>query len=457
MKMFSRFALTLTLTPACRQAWLTLALTLTLPTLLLSQAWIVQQTATLPEPVTNNAVVEGFANGTPYIYSFGGIDSTLDHSGIHLRSFRCNALTGQCDTISDLPDTLGKVASSASRIGNIIYIIGGYHVFADGSELSSAKVHRYDVNANSYLSDGAPLPRAIDDQTQVVWRDSLIFVITGWSNFNNVNDVQIYNPALDSWSTGTPVPPGVRYRSFGSSGYIIGDTIYYYGGAASLQNFPIQSFLRKGVIDPSDPTQINWSDFQPDPSIVGYRMACTNVFNDIHWIGGSETTYNFDGIAYNGSGGVEPANRVLYINAGVLGQWEIDSSNTLPMDLRGVASINDTLKFLAGGMESGQTVSDKVLMLQWDVNKISVEEHGLMETMHLFPNPANDYFTVDLPKDHRDGTELKIRNNSGKPIYTVANYQDGQKLNCEHLPVGIYYLEVRSESYRAHQKLVISR
>jgi len=30
----------------------------------------------LPEPVSNNAQCEGFVNGVPYLYSFGGIDIT---------------------------------------------------------------------------------------------------------------------------------------------------------------------------------------------------------------------------------------------------------------------------------------------------------------------------------------------------------------------------------------------
>jgi len=49
---------------------------------------------------------------------------------------------------------MGKIAASASRIGNIIYIIGGYHVFANNTEESSDRVHRYDIANNTYLTDG---------------------------------------------------------------------------------------------------------------------------------------------------------------------------------------------------------------------------------------------------------------------------------------------------------------
>ena len=157
----------------------------------------ISEVSTMPEAVSNNAVVEGWANDTGYVYSFGGIDSTKLWSGIHLRSFRYNTVTDFWDAIPSLPDTLGKIATGASLVDSIIYIIGGYHVYANSNELSSDKVHRFDPRTNNYLSDGADIPVAIDDHVQAVWNDSLIYVITGWSNTGNVPFVQIYDPAND--------------------------------------------------------------------------------------------------------------------------------------------------------------------------------------------------------------------------------------------------------------------
>ena len=119
-------------------------------------------------------------------------------------------------------------------------------------------------------------------------------------------NVQIYDPATNSWTVGTPTPDNHEYKSFGASGAIVGNTIYYFGGAAIGNKFPIQNQLRKGVINPNEPTDITWSISIPDPKMVGYRMAATTVGNQVHWIGGSGVTYNYNGIAYNGSGGVPP-------------------------------------------------------------------------------------------------------------------------------------------------------
>jgi len=158
----------------------------------------VEEVGTLPEAVANNAVCEGFIGDKAYLFSFGGIDTSKQHGGIHLKSFRYNIETGESIQLADLPDDMGKIAAGASRIGNIIYIAGGYHVFPNGSEVSSDKMHRYDIANNVFLSDGAPIPIPIDDQVQAVWRDSLIFIATGWSNSGNVPNVQIYNPTEDS-------------------------------------------------------------------------------------------------------------------------------------------------------------------------------------------------------------------------------------------------------------------
>ncbi len=325
-----------------------------------AQQWRVIERAPMPEPVTNNAVVEGFIGDTAFVYSFGGLDSTKTYSGIHLRSWRYNTVADRWELLPPLPDEHGKIAAAASRIGDVIYIIGGYHVFANGSERSSNKVHRFDIQANQFLADGAPIPVAIDDHAQAVWRDSLIYVVTGWSNTANVPNVQIYNPAEDRWMEGTPVPTGSAFESFGTSGVILGDTIFYYGGASFGPQFPVQNTLRKGVIDPDNPTMVQWSVVSPEPTVPGYRTGAIVVRNQPFWLGGSAVTYNYDGVAYDGGAGVEPAEQGLRYDAAT-GLVSVESVPGLPMDIRGVASVRENLHFIVGGMESGQRVSRKTL------------------------------------------------------------------------------------------------
>lgn len=327
-----------------------------------AKKWHLIPLKNLPEPITNSAVVEGFAKGKAYVFCFGGLDSTKLYSGIHRRSYRLDISDNTWQRIADLPDSLGKIASAASRVKDKIYIIGGYYVFKDHSEKSSNKVHRYNIVKNRFLEDGASIPVPIDDHVQGVWRDSLIYIITGWSNKANVPSVQIYNPSNDSWMEGTPVPNNNKYKSFGASGTIIGDTIYYMGGASMGKNYPIQNILRIGMINTNDPTQIDWSYQALDSTKGGYRMAATKINSLPHWLGGSRVTYNYNAIAYNGSGGVKPSERYLFLEDNHIYS---DILENISMDFRGLGEINDSTKIIIGGIKANQRVSNKVYKIEW--------------------------------------------------------------------------------------------
>lgn len=324
--------------------------------------WKISTVKNLPIKTTNQAVSEGSINNKTYLFSFGGLDSTKLFSGIHQRSFRFDIENELWTEIQPLPDSLGKIANAASRVNDTIYIIGGYHVFANGSEKSSNKVHRFDIKNNVFFKDGAPIPIPIDDHVQVIWKNKLIYIITGWSDKKNVANVQIYNPQKNSWSEGTHVPNNHIYKSFGASGTIIGDTIYYFGGAAMGKNFPIQNYMRKGVINPNNPTKIKWSHQVIDSLTTGYRMAATKFNNTPYWFGGSSNTYNYNGIAYDKSGGVNPNQRILSINNK---KFNILFNKNISMDLRGIADINDSIKYIIGGIEKNQNVSNKVYKIEW--------------------------------------------------------------------------------------------
>jgi len=394
---------------------------------------------TLPEPVANNAVCEGFVNDTNYLYSFGGIDETKIYSGIHSRCFRYNIETGIAERIADLPDDRAKIASWASRIGDIIYIAGGYYVSSNGSEESSKKMHRYDIVNNEFLEDGADIPRAIDDQVQVVWRDSLIYLVTGWSNNGNVTNVQIYNPSEDSWVTGTALPNSNDYRSFGASGSIVGDTIYYFGGAGSIGGFNVQNDIRKGVINSSNPTEIEWSLIETQETKVGYRMASTSRANKIYWIGGSEVTYNFNGIAYNGSGGVPLSNRILELDADSL-QWNEYSFEEVPMDLRGHADVSENEKYLAGGMRFDQEVTDKIYRITFTNDISATKDNFFQKQIKVFPNPFQENILIE----HIGGedTSVNIYTAEGKCVYSKLLVNQKSEIELNFLNSGLYILSI---------------
>ncbi len=325
--------------------------------------WQWTELSSMPFQTANNALCEAIVNGNEYVYSFGGIDTTKSYAGIHQRSFKYDVANDNWTEINSLPDTSGKIASGASFVKGRIYIFGGYHVLASQNEVSSNKVHVYNPSTDLFEQDGATIPIPIDDHVQCVYKDSLVFIVTGWSNTGNVPNVQIYDPSFDTWQAGTSTGGNAFYTSFGSSGHIIGDTLYYYGGAGG-GSFLAKKFMRKGYINPADPTDITWSLMPDAPGLASYRSACSGTENSVFWIGGSSVSYNFDGIAYNGSGGVAPSARVLTYN-----NLANDFADDFPqpygvMDLRGVAKLSNNRWIIAGGMDSNQVVMNRTFLLE---------------------------------------------------------------------------------------------
>ncbi|MBK9759139.1 MAG: T9SS type A sorting domain-containing protein [Flavobacteriales bacterium] len=250
--------------------------------------------------------------------------------------------------------------------------------------------------------------------------------------------MQIYDPALDQWSAGTPLPNNNQYKAFGASGAIIGDTIYYFGGASTGSNFPAQDKLRIGVIDPLVPTTITWL-----PAITAglgprYRSGCAVVDGAPTWIGGSAVSYNYNAVAYNGSGLVQPATMIQQWNGSAM----MSAGNTVPqvMDLRGVGEIGGNNFVIAGGIGAGQAVLDSAwLLVAGDVGIDEMEA----DVLRAWPNPTSDRCLVIIPEGSSD-MGYTFRDALGRSVHTGTRAGTCLMIDlCTYAP-GIYLLELGS-------------
>ena len=403
--------------------------------------WTWTPIAAMPMPTSNHAFCSAEVNGAWFAYAFGGITTGLTNDNIHRNAFRYDVTNNAWTALPDVPDTLGKIASAASVVGDTAYVIGGYHVL-DGSpfEISSNKVHRLDLTTDTWLPDGAPLPVPIDDQVQAVWRDSLIYVVTGWSNTTNVPNVQVFDPAHNTWSAATPVPNNNSFKAFGACGMIIGDTIWYHGGARIGGNFPAVPDTRRGVIDPQNPLQIAWTSTWAEPTLPLYRGGAFVWNGQPHFVGGSSVSYNFDAVAYNGSGIVEPLARIINYDP-LSFQWtEANDQPVSVMDLRGIGTLDNGRYILAGGIGEQQTVLDNAWLLNY--SPVGIDERDGFQLVG-FPNPASDRFTVLLPEAFQQGN-FEVFNILGSKVQSQT-YQGVQLvLETRLLPVGFYLLKLSS-------------
>lgn len=402
----------------------------------------------MPEPVSNNAVVAARENGKSYIYSFCGMDQSKQGSGIHLKSWRYDVDSDNWMRLPDVPDPQGgKIAAAASFVNGLIYVTGGYHVATDGTETNSCKVHVFDPATNQWLLDATQIPVPVADHVQVVWRDSLIFVIGGWSGETNGSRVQVFDPKRNTWQAGTEVPNTGEFGVSGASGVVIGDTMYYAGGGGSGIDFSATSFFRIGVIDPEDPAQIRWSGFETDAA-RGYRMGAAVSNGQAVWMGGSLETYR-----YRGSEDVVPSGLLTVYDPSLNNFFQSTGNIPKVMDLRGIGQINENEVIIAGGMMEGQAVTDKVWLVQLDPQASAGTIEQGYDELSLFPNPAGEFVTVQLTGFF----EVELYDEKGK----LMLYQDGYetlKIPLGGLTDGIYWVNINaSDGIREVEKIVVQR
>ena len=169
-------------------------------------------------------------------------------------------------------------------------------------------------------------------------------------------------------------------------------------------------------------------------------MAAVTIEDKGIWLGGSDVTYNYNGIAYNGSGGVPPLDRITVFESPSGNIFQTFGDMPAVMDLRGVAQINDNEVIIAGGMESGQQVSNKVWRIQLD-NLTGIEDRVNEEIpLKAYPNPAVDEITIETGGSF----ELKLYQANGSlVIYKKA--ENHLSIPTSNLASGHYWLEIISD------------
>ena len=409
--------------------------------------WKLEQIGTLPEPISNSAIALGYLHDTANLFVFGAIDSTLSQEGIHRRSYRFNLISKKSEALPELPDSTGKLGMAATAIGDTIYIVGGYHVLPDHSEITSNKVHRYRISENTFLPDGTQLPTGTDDHVQALHSNGTIAAVTGWNNFGNLRKAQFYSPNENTWTEGKQSPNTYPYKAFGAQGVFIGDTLLYFGGATSASGFAILNYLRKVHVDFSDLNNIEWSNQQLPTEQAAYRMAASSLYGNAVWVGGSKKTYNYDGLAYDGTGPVEAVEGVYVWNP-ASDALIFHSVPGLPMDLRNVGKMNDSTLVIAGGILPNHEVSNKVYTLTWKINSLAQPEVSHPQTV-LFPNPAKDRLQVVAPSTIQT---LEFRAPSGKSAIQVPIYNG--TVNTSILTPG-NYLVFDSKTKNFIQRVVV--
>jgi hypothetical protein len=304
-------------------------------------------------------------------------------------------------------------------------------------------MHVFNPFIDTFEVDGANLPISTDYHVQSVWRDSLIYVIGGWSDTSTTTAVQIYNPYFNSWEMGTSLPDDVFFKSFGSSGVILGDTIFYFGGTFDGLENGVSSGLRKGVINPENPTEITWEFVGSYSNSTTNKAVCAGHGDKMFVFGGSEYQFNYKGEVEETA--VQPFVSQRILNFSVIsGVFTLSESVDFPVGRkgsRGLAKLGGGNWITCGGIDSLQEASRSVYLLTnfsfSDIDKalqppifdvVEFDEYYLVKTENVGTVSVYDVSGRTLFSKRKSLADLIISKSDLEVNMLIFVYNDGSNV-----------------------------
>ncbi|MCZ6596655.1 MAG: malectin domain-containing carbohydrate-binding protein [Planctomycetota bacterium] len=200
---------------------------------------------------------------------------------------------GWWEDVTDMPTALGEVA--VGEIDGILYVVGE----------GSAQTLRYDLVNRIWLSNAAPRTFAGHHHGAEVVGGKL-YLIGGLGGFAE-GKVQIYDPAGDSWTTGTDM----TWAGGSVSTAAIGGLIYAVGGIVS------QTTVANAAV--YDPVADSWAPLAPLP--VGRNHTAAGTDGQRMFVFGGR---DGDNVVANGFDDVQ-----IYDPATDSWEWDKDVGSTL--------------------------------------------------------------------------------------------------------------------------------
>lgn len=239
-------------------------------TLLTDVQWI--ERTELPYPLKDHMVAALTDSGLRAVYVVGGRrlstgqmeQSCLRYVPALDRWFVCRQMR--------YPRGMGQAVGLRRRI----YVIGGCRDSATGSN----RVEAYDPAQNLWYTQ-SNLPRTLCDFAATAWRDSLVFVIGGTlvPYSRALNQVLFFDPRRNVWDSATPLP----FSLAASAAAAIEDSIYVLCGTVDSG---VCNLVIRGIINPSDPRQIEWGLLAPLPASPRVRPVGASLGTSLLLCGG---------------------------------------------------------------------------------------------------------------------------------------------------------------------------
>ncbi|TES94127.1 MAG: T9SS type A sorting domain-containing protein [Candidatus Cloacimonadota bacterium] len=384
------------------------------------------------------------------IYNFAGYHGDDTY---YNWTYQYDPTTDTWASMAPMPSSIDWIDASVIQWNRSIYIFGGF----DGVPHDYNYI--YEINSDSWSSGiNQPLSRIAGGQ--VVYNDSLIYMLGGYDGAGPSTDVQVYNTYTDAWTVGTPLPAANMMEGVA----ILGDTIWLVGGYNGASAY---STLYYGVINPANCENITWS--------VGDLLAVPNSNNGATQMvrAGNSYLYIVGGFE---NAGFHPTNHAWEYGF-AKGTWTAlpgypmtIARNDLLVARDGVV---DTFEiYVCGGDKNGSWAETNRV---WKLSlQVGIAEKPAKTTPLVFglsqnvPNPVKDGKTAISFTSTRNGlVTLKIYDISGRQIRTLITGNlfsgfhtvvwNGRDDKDKRVSAGVYFYRLTAENKTATKTMVFVR
>lgn len=323
---------------------------------------------TLPEPVSNQLVLQTSVRGQLYMASFAGLGAAKTTASMHNKTWQLSAGQSSWQPAAALPSVSrvsGRIATTGVVLNKQFFILGGYGQSSDGKSGTLADSYRFSPVTQSYnkLPD---MPVAVDESVALTTKDRYVYLLAGFHNSGAVNLVQLFDNFTQKWSQATPYP---GTAVFGHAGVLVDNELLFCDGVKIVpepdgsQKFETEATCYLGKISDKNANDISWRKAPHHGGKARTRQGAiaveVNGETMAAFIGGSETPYHLNGVTDDGKA-IEPS-KAIYLYSFKQQKWlKAAPSETAVMDLRSLVLLDGEI-FSIGGMLAGQQVSNTAI------------------------------------------------------------------------------------------------
>ena len=394
--------------------------------------WSVLKNALNPQSRTMSTYF--VLNDTGYVYNFGGNDNFGDN-----RVQRYNTKSGQWIARTNMP--VKASSGAAITIGNKIYVIGGYN----NVDKTLNKVQIYEPSSDTWLTEGTPMPSPVKADFGVAVYSDMIYIVGGDSAVEGgvpINNVRVYNPAANTLNEATHLTHSVAKCAVG-----VDQNRLLVACGSNRQTFSNFDSVHLGIINPTNPLEIEWRYMGSFPGGAMVRMSAAKVESGIVFVGGdSGYSSNFRGNTYV---------CMLTDTHSIKAWFPLPDMPTKRSNMGPMLACNgsDSIWAVGGFLNGVQQNKCEVLYVPELPEVVAVREYaeGIPSVFSLkqnFPNPFNPSTIIHFDIIQKGIATLKVYNVLGQEVVTLVNElrEIGSydvKMNASTLSSGVYFYQLR--------------